>query len=63
MARVTNSDFNGGSDDLKRLKDAALCLQAEIERLIPEGRRQSIALTHLETSVYFAVRAFHEGDE
>lgn len=63
MARVTNPSFNGDNEDIKRLKDAAVCLQAEIERTVPEGRRQSIALTHLETSVYFAVRAIHDGDE
>ena len=60
---VTNPKFNpSGNPDVSRLKAAGLDLGNMIESLVPPGRRRSVALTHLETTMMWAVKAAIVGD-
>ena len=60
---VTDPGFNpSGSADIAAIKEAALVFEAVIREFSPVTRRQSIALTHLETAVMFAVKAAAVGD-
>lgn len=62
-APVTDTSFNpSGSKDIDALKHAAIDFEQAIRRHAPQGRRQSLALTHLETSIMFAVKAAAVGD-
>jgi hypothetical protein len=58
---VTNPGFNpSNSDEIKAIKEAGVALQNVIEASAPNNRRRSIALTHLETALMFAVKAVVE---
>ena len=55
---VTNPNFNpSGNLKVDLIKNTVAELEAVIRDNTPEGRRQSIALTHLETCAMFAVKA------
>ena len=60
---VTNPDFNP-SGDLKvtTVKEAYANLEKWILDNVEPGRRRSIALTELETSAMYAVKAIVVGD-
>lgn len=61
---VTDPNFNpSGKENITTIKEAALKFEAVIKANSPAGRRQSIALTHLETSSMYAVKAAAVGDE
>lgn len=49
--------------EVTEIRQKALELQASMEQHAPEGRRLSLALTNLETSVMYAVKAVYNGDE
>ena len=60
---VTDRDFNpSGSDAVTAIKQAALDLELVIKANTPVSRRQSVALTHLETASMWAVKAAVVGD-
>jgi len=60
---VTAKDFNPSNNELvDAIKGKANELAAVIEKL-PNGRRKSIALTHLETASMFAVKAIFYTDD
>lgn len=62
--RVTDCNFNPSADDgITAVKKAALAFQDAIEAHAPEGRRRSIALTHVEAASMFAVKSIAVGDE
>lgn len=59
---VTNADFNPSNKTIiYKIKTAANRMAAIIEAL-PPGRRRSVALTYLETSCMWAVKAAAIGD-
>lgn len=61
---VTDPKFNpSGKESIADIKNAALEFESVIKRCAPAGRRQSLALTHLETAAMFAVKAAAVGDE
>lgn len=61
---VTDPKFNpSGSADIDQIKQAALVFEDAIRSYSPSGRRQSIALTHLETAAMYAVKAAAVGDD
>jgi len=61
---VTDTKFNpSGSGDIAAIKTAANAFAAVIEAHSPAGRRQSIALTNLETASMYAVKAAAVGDQ
>lgn len=61
---VTNADFNpSGSAEIAAIKAKGLELEKVIKDAALPGRRRSIALTHLETALMFAVKAVVEPDE
>jgi hypothetical protein len=60
---VTAKDFNPSNNALvDEIKEAANALAAVVHKL-PRSRRQSIALTHIETASMFAVKAVFYNDE
>jgi hypothetical protein len=60
---VTAKDFNPSNNDLvAEIKDKANEL-AEVINKLPRSRRQSIALTHIETASMFAVKAVFYNDD
>jgi hypothetical protein len=60
---VTAQDFNPSNNDLvAEIKIKANDLARTISKL-PRSRRQSIALTHVETASMFAVKAVFYGDD
>lgn len=64
MSAITDRAFNpSGSSQIDKLKAAALEFEAVIRENTPAGRRQSIALTNLETASMFAVKAAAVGDD
>ncbi len=63
MKKVTDVGFNpSGSEQIKAIKEAANAFAQVITDNTPAGRRQSIALTQLETASMFAVKAAAVGD-
>lgn len=59
---VTDTGFNPGNDPtIHKIKTAANFM-AEIIEELPLGRRQKIALQHLETASMWAVKAAAVGD-
>jgi len=61
---VTNPDFNpSGSEQIAAIKEAGNAYANIITKNTPAGRRQSLALTHLETAIMFAVKAAAVGDD
>jgi hypothetical protein len=61
---VTDPGFNpSGSEHIAAIKEAAVAFELVIRLHSPAGRRQSIALTHLETASMYAVKAVAVGDE
>lgn len=64
MTSITDRAFNpSGSESIDAIKKAALDFEDVIKAHSPNGRRQSIALTHLETAAMFAVKAAAVGDK
>lgn len=60
---VTDPKFNpSGSGGIAAIKDAGLALERIIRDNSPPGRRQGLALTHLETALMFGVKAAAIGD-
>ena len=58
MPAVTDRNFNpSSSEKVDALKAAALAYEQAILENTPEGRHQSVALTHLETASMWAVKA------
>ena len=61
---VKDRDFNpSGSDAVAAIKQAAIDFELVIKRNSPASRRQSVALTNLETASMWAVKAAVCGDE
>ena len=61
---VTDPGFNpSGSDQIRAIKEAALAFETAIRENTPSSRRQSVALTHLETAAMWAVKAAAVGDD
>ena len=61
MAETTNVDFNpSGSEQVDTVKKGFLHLENTIRMNTPSGRRQSLALTHLETAAMYAVKSIFE---
>lgn len=59
----TDRDFNpSGSDAIAAIKQAAIDFELVIKANTPPTRRQSVALTHLETASMWAVKAAAVGD-
>lgn len=64
MTKVTDTNFNpGGNPAIHAIKEAANEFARVVSENSPKGRRQSIALTHIETASMFAVKAAAVGDE
>ena len=60
---VTAKDFNPSNNELvSEIKEQANALAAVVDKL-PNSRRKSIALTHIETASMFAVKAVFYGDD
>lgn len=60
---VTDPSFNPTENpDVAAIKRAAVELEAVIRGHSPITRRQALALTHLETSIMYAVKAAAVGD-
>jgi hypothetical protein len=60
---VTDPKFNpSGSAEIAAIKEAAVAFEAVIRDNTELGRRQSLALTNLETAVMYAVKAAAVGD-
>ncbi len=51
---------NSESDDIAGLRVYFKTVEDLIIRVCPDGRRKSIALTHLETAAMFAVKSAYE---
>lgn len=60
---VTAKDFNPSNNDLVDLIKGKANELAEAVNLLPESRRRSIALTHIETASMFAVKAVFYDDQ
>ena len=61
---VTDRSFNpSGSSNIDAIKSAALEFERVVTENSPAGRRQAIALTHIEAASMFAVKAAAVGDE
>lgn len=61
---VTDRGFNpSGSSNIDAIKAAAIEFEKVIKANSPSGRRQSVALTHLETASMWAVKAAAVGDQ
>lgn len=61
---VTDPAFNpSGKPTIDAIKEAGVAVEAAIRANSPAGRRQSLALTHLETALMFAVKAAAVGDD
>lgn len=62
--KITDPTFNPSGDDrITAVKEAYANLSECIEYNVPDCRRRSIALTNLETSAMYAVKAIAVGDE
>jgi len=62
--KVTDTGFNpSGRAEIDAIKSLGREMQETIEANAPAGRRRSIALTHLETALMFAVKAVVEPDD
>ncbi len=48
---------SSGLDKIRRLREAFSTLQAEIEATAPLSRERSVALTNLETTAMWAIKA------
>lgn len=60
---VTDQDFNpSGSAAIAAIKQAAIDFELVIKQNTPATRRQSVALTQLETAAMWAVKAAAVGD-
>jgi hypothetical protein len=60
---VTDPKFNpSGSEAIDIIKTKGLEMEAAIRSCSPVGRRQSLALSHLETALMFAVKSAAVGD-
>lgn len=60
---VTDRNFNpSGSPEIDAIKRAAQAFEAVIKENTPMTRRQSVALTHLETAAMWAVKAAAVGN-
>jgi hypothetical protein len=60
---VTDPKFNpSGSAAIDAIKNAGVAMEAVIRENTPVGRRQSLALTNLETALMFAVKSAAVGD-
>lgn len=60
---VTDRSFNpSGSTAIDNIKSASLEFERVVRENTPEGRRQSIAITHIETASMFAVKSAAVGD-
>lgn len=58
---TTDPNFNpSGSGRVKAIKEAVLELEAVFEAKCGDGRRKSLALTHLETAAMYAVKSVFE---
>ena len=58
---VTDPDFNPTQNaQVATLKAGFIELEESIKANCPKGRRQSVALTHLETAAMFAVKSVFE---
>lgn len=60
---VTAKDFNPSNNDLVDLIKGKANELAEAVNLLPESRRRSISLTHIETASMFAVKAVFYDDQ
>lgn len=64
MSKTTDRAFNpSGSTAIDAIKSVVAALEETIRENTPEGRRQSLALTHLETAAMYAVKSAAVGDE
>jgi hypothetical protein len=62
-APVTDPGFNPSNNpQVATIKETALLLESAIRDNSKPGRRQSLALTNLETAVMYAVKAAVVGD-
>ena len=60
---VTDPGFNpSGSREVDAIKKAALVFEKVVRDNTDPGRRTSIAITHLETAVMYAVKSAVVGD-
>ena len=60
---ATDRDFNpSGSEAIAAIKQAVIDLELVIKQNTAPGRRQSVALTTLETASMWAVKAAAVGD-
>ena len=60
---VTDAGFNpSGSPQIAAIKEAALEFEQVIRDNTEPGRRTSLAITHLEVAVMFAVKSAAVGD-
>ena len=58
---LTSPTFvNSESDDIAALRLAFAEVEAVVQQICPDGRRKSIALTHIETAALFAVKSAYE---
>lgn len=61
---VTDRDFNPSkSPNIDAIKQAATDFELVIKQNTPQGRRQALALTNLETAAMYAVKAAAVGDK
>jgi hypothetical protein len=60
---VTAKDFNPSNNDMVAEIKAKANELAEVVSKLPRSRRQSIALTHIETASMFAVKSVFYGDD
>jgi hypothetical protein len=60
---VTDPNFNpSGNPGIDAIKQGGVQMELNIIANTPVGRRQSLALTHLETALMYAVKAAAVGD-
>jgi len=60
---VTDPKFNPSANPgIDAIKKAGVEMEAVIRENSPVGRRQSLALSHLETALMFAVKSAAVGD-
>lgn len=61
---VTDPKFNpSNSAAIDQIKVSGLLLEGIIKQYTPPSRRQSVALTHLETALMWAVKAASVADD
>lgn len=60
---ITDPKFNpSGNPSIEIVKTDGLDLEETFLKHCPEGRHRSIALTHLETALMFAVKSIAEAE-